>query len=656
MIISSAKIKKEIFVDNSHIRKSVLTNLITGRELTCNGYEFVISYTIPSKLFSKKASFTSSDMTIVEAEDEHYALEYSDAGIDWQIKLIYCQDEASGAIKKNLEISCSNPNVIINYVDMDSFDVSGIERQWTIPLPKKRILIPSYIATTGQPYYVQDMFFGTEFPTADNRIVDGQTHARYYLGRAFKDIARGGVYVTTTFVMGSGIGVEFNEMRTSFFQYVSSFSRPARFRVQFNSWYDHMLDITSDKVKKSFSEVGEGFAKAGFRPLDCYVIDDGWTDYKRPAFWEFDKASFDNEFYNESELTKSLGSTFGVWFGPRGGYTTQTVKYARFLTKLGYPNCRQSFDICTANPRYIKDLCNRMADFCTKYNVSYFKIDGFAITPCKSSRHGHPKGKGDGIEFYTFLWEEWIKGFEHIRSVQPDVFLNITSYAHCSPWFLKWCDAVWINNCGDMGYEGKGTSLNRCLNYRDSAYKDFFDVRQLQFPTAYIYNHEPCYAERNYDPPLPNPSHKTVVYTYEEFEKYMYFCMMRGTGFVEVYFSPSMFDDKRWAIAAKTLSWAEENFSVLRNAEFFGDNPTEGGIYGYYAFDGKRAIMSIRNSDDAPHTYTHINAKRCHKDNAYTITQYYPTAQFSAEVAKGENFEIELQPFEAKIFYITLKD
>ena len=297
-----------------------------------------------------------------------------------------------------------------------------------------------------------------------------------------------------------------------------------------------------------------------------------------------------------------------------------------------------------------------MAEFCTKYNVSYFKIDGFAITPCKSSRHDHPKGKGDGIEFYTFLWEEWIKGFEHIRSVQPDVFLNITSYAHCSPWFLKWCDAVWINNCGDMGYEGKGTSLNRCLNYRDSAYKDFFDVRQLQFPTAYIYNHEPCYAERNYDPPLPNPSHKTVVYSYEEFEQYMYFCLMRGTGFVEVYFSPSMFDDKRWAIASETLAWAEENFSVLRNAEFFGDNPTDGGVYGYYAFDGKRAIMSIRNSDDAPHTYTLVNAKRCHNDSAYTISQYYPKAQFSAEVAKGESFDISLQPFEAKIFYINLKD
>lgn len=131
---------------------------------------------------------------------------------------------------------------------------------------------------------------------------------------------------------------------------------------------------------------------------------------------------------------------------------------------------------------------------------------------------------------------------------------------------------------------------------------------------------------------------------------------MRGTGFVEVYFSPSMFDDKRWAIASETLAWAEENFSVLRNAEFFGDNPTDGGVYGYYAFDGKRAIMSIRNSDDAPHTYTLVNAKRCHNDSAYTISQYYPKAQFSSEVAKGESFDISLQPFEAKIFYINLKD
>ncbi len=654
MEISSSKIKKVINVENGRIVDSELFNLVTGSRIKCVGYEFAISYVLPGKLFGRKKFVTSFDMTVTESDDDGFLLEYSDHGIDWLIRVHYHVDDNSDTIKKSLEINCSAPNVFIEYIDLDSFDTTGASFVWTIPLATKRVYVPSYVTTMGQPYYVEDIFFGGEFPMADNRIVDGITHAKYHIGRKFSEIAPSGVYNTVCFVMGAGIGNSFDKMRASFFQYVATFSRPAKFRVQFNSWYDHMLDITSDKVMGSFMEVAQGFKEAGYRPLDCYVVDDGWIDYKRPAFWEFDKASFSNEFHNESELTKSLESTFGVWFGPRGGYTAQTIKYAKMLKKLGYHVCNQSYDICTGDPRYIKDLCDKMAQFCKDYNVTYFKIDGFANTPCRSKNHGHPKGKGDGLYFYTFLWEEWLKGFENIRKVCPDVFLNITSYAHCSPWFLKWADAVWLNNCGDMGYEGEGSNLDQCLNYRDGKYKDFFDARQLQFPTANIYNHEPCYAERNYNPPLPSPKHQTVVYSYDEFEKYMYMCMMRGTGFVELYFSPSMFDAKRWKIATKVLQWAEKNFDIIKNSQFFGDEPASGGVYGYYAFDGKNAIMSLRNSSNQPKTYILDNKARCFVQSAYTISEYYPTKQAGEKVEKNANYKITLQPYEAKIFNIKL--
>ena len=659
MQFESEKVLKIVDIKDGKIIGASVVNKITGNKIKQNGYEFGVSYFVKSGILKKKAFFDSNMSKIISTSDDYIEFEIDHGGITWNIKVNYVADDKSGVLRKTLELKSSNPNVEIDFIALDGFDASGFEFCWSIPKVKKRVFIPAYVTTMGQPYYVQDMFFGGEFPVADNRIEDGTAYSKYYIGRTFKEIAKEGTYVSVPFVMGSGKHAKFHSMRADFFKYIATIcAQPAKFRLQFNSWYDNMLDIDSDKIEKSFTEIGEGFAKAGLRPLDCYVVDDGWTDYKVAKFWEFDSNKFPNEFYRESQLTKKLGSTFGVWFGPRGGYTSQTVKYAGLLESIGYPKCRQSFDICTCNPRYISDLCDKMSQFCQNYNVSYFKIDGFAITPCKAKNHDHPKGAGIGLYFYTFLWEEWTKGFEKIRKMRPDVFLNVTSYAHCSPWFLKWCDAVWLNNCGDMGYAGKGDNLSQCLNYRDGKYRDFFEVRQLQFPVANLYNHEPCYAVRNCNPPMtsnlqtPGPAHPTVKYDIEQFKTYLYMCMMRGTGFIELYFSPQMFDEKRYAAAAEVLQWAEDNFEIIRNSVFFGDAPEDGGVYGYYAFDGKRGILAIRNSSDKSAEYQFDHKALTFDDSAYSITQFYPTVGQTEFVGNSQKCVISLKPFEVKLFNI----
>ena len=652
MIIKSNKLTKEIIVENNKIIGCKITNEITKNTLELFDYkEFEISYFVKITPLKKQTKLIDNSMFDLQINNDILLFTGKIDENTWNITVKYFVDSKNDTIKKSIKIDVDNNDLILDYLTFDSFRFNA-KYCWTIPEITDRVYVPNRIFTLGQPYYVSDLFFGGEFPTMENRIKDNIASSKYYFGRTFKEIM-GTRYENVDFVIGAGIGSTFDKLRSSFFDYISTIAQPAKFRVQYNSWYDNMLDITTDKIKSSFTEVADNFKKQGFRPLDCYVVDDGWTDYKTAKFWDFNKEHFPNEFYNERELTEKLGSTFGVWFGPRGGYTTQTVKYAGLLTKIGYNKCRQSFDICTGDPKYIADLTYKMVDFCNRFNVSYYKIDGFATTPCKSSKHGHPKGVGDGIYFYTFLWEEWIKGFEKIRTVKPDIFLNITSYAHPSPWFLIWVNAMWLNNCGDMGYEGKGDNLSQCLNYRDGKYRDFFEKRQLQFPVAYLYNHEPCYAERNYNPPLPNKMHKTVIYDYDEFEKYMYMCMMRGTGFVELYFSPSMFDERRWQIATKVLSWAEQNFDIIKNSQFFGEEPKVGNVYGYYAKQDKKAIMIVRNSDDNIREFKLDNQALSFDNNSYKIAEYYPTSTDSVRV-ENNDYTLTLNPFEIKIYYIDI--
>ncbi|MDE6189755.1 MAG: alpha-galactosidase [Clostridia bacterium] len=655
MEFTTSKLIKGLDIVGGKIVGSYLVNRVSGKRYDINGVEFGISFYVKSGIMRKKVYFDSAAAAVISQSANGVEFAATVGGVDWNVFVEYTSDTASGVLRKTVAIKVSDPELVIDYIQLDGFDASSCEFSWSIPKADERVFIPAYVTTMGQPYYVGDMFFGGEFPVADNRIEKGYAFSRYYIGRAFKDIANKGEYKTVPFVIGSGSKADFHTLRSEFFEYISTISaQPTKFRIQFNSWYDNMLDINGENIENSFRAIATGFEKVGLRALDCYVVDDGWIDYTSPKFWEFDSKKFEDGFNKESLLTKELGSTFGVWFGPRGGYTRQTVKYAKLLESIGYPSCRQSRDICTCNPRYIKDLCARMAEFCIKYNVSYFKIDGFAVTPCKSSSHGHPKGKGDGLYFYTYLWEEWTKGFEQIRKARPDVFLNVTSYAHCSPWFLKWCDAVWLNNCADMGYDGKGDDLSQCLNYRDGKYRDFFEVRQLQFPVSNLYNHEPCYARRNCNPPLrgnihePCEAHPTVVYNDEQFKAYLYTCMMRGTGFVELYFTPEMMDGEKYKIAATVLTWAEENFDVLRKSRFFGDSPEKGCAYGYYAKDGDRAILYIRNSSNEAKSYTLDEYLLDFGESKIEVEEFYP--KDGEKFAVKGKLEINLSPYEIRLF------
>ena len=237
-----------------------------------------------------------------------------------------------------------------------------------------------------------------------------------------------------------------------------------------------------------------------------------------------------------------------------------------------------------------------MAEFCKLYNVDYFKIDGFAWKPCRERGHNHPPAKGDFKAFYTFLWEEWIKGFEKIREANPDVCLNVTSFSHCSPWFLMYADYIWMNNASDMDFAGKGSDMQQCLNYRDGRYRDLFVRKKYRFPAAHLYNHEPTYAARNYRTRADKLKNKPIIYTDEEFSLYVRCCLMRGSGLAELYFSPEMMTPAKWEAAARELGFAERYSYLLSRSEFFGGSPERGEVYGYIAAKGDE-YLKIRELD-----------------------------------------------------------
>lgn len=588
-------IKKTVEYTDGALGEVSYTNLITGKTLKGGREGSSIKFSQGGKDYMLKFC----DMSVVSIDKKGYTLAKCLDGIDIQAQVVYTAKD-SGVLAKTITVK-ADKDIFVEYVVLDSVPASGSEYLWQAPYAGKTY-VPQSIARMGQPVYVGDIFLGGETPCGDNGIDDGIAHSIYHTGRKLSEVCQNYTYTLPDFVIGSGSQANFVAMRKAFFDYIDSIARPAKFRIQYNSWYDNMLDIDPERIKNSFTAIYEQFKKVGMRDLDCYVVDDGWTEYKKPLFWKFND-KFKDGFKQEAKLTESFGSKFGVWFGPRGGYTLQTYKYAKLLEQIGYHTNPRSMDICTADKKYIEDLCDRMAEFCKEYNVSYYKIDGFAKIPCKESGHRHPVAIGEGKAFYTYFWEEWIKGFEKIRSVQPDVCLNITSYVHCSPWFLKWVDYVWMNNASDMGFAGQGDDLSQCLNYRDGRYRNFYEERQLQFPACHMYNHEPCYAFKNTNVSKFWKKKKTIRYTDEQFATYLKCCMMRGSGLAELYFSPEMLDGNKCQIVKDTLEWTEKHFDIIATSQFFGGKPEKGQVYGYYAHKGDKHIIMVRNSSRKTKSY-----------------------------------------------------
>lgn len=645
MVIKGLNIIKEYMFKDGKVASIAFANTLTGKTTILSDVnEFVIGY-VKKKIFTSTIKYiASNDCVIVKTSDNSIWYEGSSDGYDFRVKII--NDVINGYITTRAEINCSDMSLKLDSIEYLSASIDTIVFSWSRPVVTEKVTIDSFFTALGQPVYYNDLFLGAEFMTADNCIHNGRISLKYYFGRSLAQL--GSDYKIVGYVVGGGIRASMIDMQNAFFEYVGTFARPNRFRIQYNSWYDNMLDIDSNNIEKSFKDIASKFQKSGLRDLDCYVVDDGWVDYKKSEFWAFND-KFPTGFDKECKLVEELGSTFGVWFGPIGGYS-EARSYSKRLEKIGYNTCIQGGHICVGDPNYVQALTDKMIEFIDKYNVDYYKIDGFSYRSCKGKNHGHPVGGYQDLYFYTFQWEQWCKSFAKVREVAPDIFLNVTSHSNCSVWLLKDADAVWMNNCKDMDYEGSGSDLQQCLNYRDGRYHDFTHVRQLQFPLAYIYNHEPCYGERNFNPPFPSILKKVVRYTDAEFEQYLYMCLMRGTGFIELYYSPSMMTDSKLDVNAKVLKWGEENFEIIKKVKYFGNIPSTKCIYGYVGFEGKKGIIALRNASDKALNYS-LNL------NEYSDILAVPKLEcvygdLASVIVDDMNFNVAMKPNEVKIINI----
>lgn len=662
IIIENAGLRKTLTLEKNRIVSSEIYNKLSSLTVKAQqgSEEFILKF--KAGLFSKpeiKASELKVDSTKKELTDD--GIIYTIIFVPFKVadskltaKLVYTLRNDSTFMRKHIELSYDkrgNKAVILDHINFEALVFESALSCWSIP-KQADSHVPGYALEMGQPLYVDSLFFGVEFPAALNKIENSTTGLSYYSGKQLTDIMKNNLYVSREAVIGAADGKTFPQVQRAFYEYIKTISKPIKLRRQYNSWYDHMLNITKDNLYGSFLEIEKAMTKTGEKPLDCYVADDGWNDYSK-GFWGFND-KFPDELYPISKLTGTLASNFGLWLGPRGGYTNDTIKFAKHIEKAGngYVN-KNSKDICVASDKYIAKTSELLLDYQKRFDLNYWKLDGFAQRPCKNKKHDHMVGGDSYMYYYSEVWEKWTAVFDKLyANSKGNYWINLTCYAPPSPWYLMHVSSLWMQISDDVGFVGKKDKVSdkdRMLSYRDDKYYDFYNGRQFQFPQRALYNHDPIYGNE-----------AKVNMSDEDFRVYLFTMAMRGSCFWELYYSYNMMNEAKWRINYSVLRFLEDNIDVLANSVIFGGRPSKEQVYGFSAFADSEGILCLRNSSGETTDYT------VRLDEAIGVNKnliYAPMIQLLPYNTKGvadiynygDTVKINLAPYETKIMHFGRK-
>ena len=628
--LESKILQREFVVHENTLYASQIRNVLSGRDFVPDGnsVEFLFHFTDGSE-------FSSKGLNVIDSDQENGKLSFKfeeTQGI--AVTMTFWVGDDGNTLRKQISFVQSSDKTI-DYILLEHIGITNSKTHFTVPTDIKGTELDGFQSSLGQPFYIDTLFFGCEFPATQNIILYGIGQVKYFLGKKIN-----GEFKCPVTVIGGAESDLMVDVQKSFYEYIENISTKTDLRLQYNSWYDYMKDITADNIEKSFYEIEKGLSANGVPPLDAYVVDDGWVDYKS-GFWSFNK-KFPNQLYDTTQLTSKIGSHFGLWLGPRGGYGRPDL-FAKKMEKrgLGAYNA-EAKDICIADKTYIKNVTDFILKSTQEFDIDYWKFVG---------------GEQD-MYMITDMWQSWIEVFQKIRTLRKKfgkgLWINMTCYVNPSPWWLQYVNSIWLQNSGDIGFaeniQGQ-SKLDSEITYRDARYFNLLNTRAVQMPLKHIYNHEPIYG-----------NHAKVQYTDEEFEKYIYFDVARGQALNELHLSYTMMNKSKWRTLAKAIEWQKNNFNVLQNAMFIGGNPEENNVYGYFSWnENGDGIIALRNPTDekAPLTLTLNKLMGCPKDlkdvkryNVYNLSNKESYDSYSY----GDKIDLTLQPFEVKIFQFGKED
>ena len=611
LVLGNRYISRIFSVTEGYLKTAEINNKLAHtiiKPLDCPGFSLRISQ--GTHITGTDVILTGKDFVFVDSNEyklpngKGICFNLKNQKYDLKVAVHYELKDDDAFMRKYLKISSGKA------ITLERINVDVIAADSEQPYKLKQITARGrgqWKPGLGQPLFTTQTatFWGIEFPAAYNFVRDNTMYCGYLWGR---EIQKNTIYTSYKAVVGVSDSYEF--ISDAFYDYINSIRiRPLRLRIQYNSWFDYGKGVTETKFINSVNKIyQELVVKRGVKPFAACVIDDGWQDVHnwKDSVWPVN-SKFDRDFAASFKAVKAVKSELGLWLSPQCNFGAK--KAVIDMRKNGL----EALEICMslAGPKYMSLLKKRMVEL-TKMGVSYFKLDGcFGHLNTREfdiygKEHGLPympqlgldglnahseqlnSSKYDELKIYYLSagTEKLMDIFLEMNKANPDVYIVISNGAWLSPWWLMYCDTVWMINAGDAAGGGR----TKELIYRDGIYYQIWKQENTQYPMNSIFNHEPkkCKTGESKD----------------VFRDYLYMNVSRGTGFIELYLKTFKLADRDWDVLSEGLHWAQRIFPAFIHAKMHGGDPRKGQVYGFTGWTGKMGYVSIHNPGNQTQTYS----------------------------------------------------
>ncbi len=235
-----------------------------------------------------------------------------------------------------------------------------------------------------------------------------------------------------------------------------------------------------------------------------------------------------------------------------------------------------------------------------------------------------------------------------LRIANPDLFLNATGGTWQSPFWLKFIDSTWRDG-NDIGFMGKGDSLEQLITYRDALSYTAISKSGFIYPLTALMNHGIIFSDGHELAKAALNGSKDI-----RNEVRTYF----GAGYAlqELYIKPSIMEKTHWDAIAESALWAKKRADILVDSHFIGGDPNKLEIYGFAAWQHNQGTITLRNPNDVPQTFSldilsAFELPEKDSGNYKLETPYMEDQRLTHLICKaGTPVAIELKPFEVLVF------
>jgi hypothetical protein len=422
------------------------------------------------------------------------------------------------------------------------------------------------------------------------------------------------------------------QLRRGFLRYLErERAHPYRPFLNYNSWYDlgYFSKYYEAGARQVINAFGTELTQKRGVPIASFLFDDGWDDPQ--TLWQFN-SGFPNGFAKVRETAANYGTAPGVWLSPWGGYGKPKQQRVAAGRSAGYEIVDNGFAL--SGPKYyaaFRDACMR---FVRDYGVNQFKFDGT----------GNAGRVFPGSQFDSDFAAA-INLIGELRTLKPDLYVNLTTGTYPSPFWLRYADSIWRGG-EDHDFLGVGPKREQWITYRDADTYEHIVLTGPLFPLNSLMLHGIIYAKhaKNLDSD-PQADFKNEVRDY----------FGNGTQLQEMYVTPSLLSNSDWDNLAEASKWSRENAEVLVDTHWIGGDPAQLEVYGWASWNPRKAIMVLRNPSDKSQTIS-IDIGQAFELPANVARSYMLRSpwredgtQSSVRVNAGRSHTFSLQPFEVLV-------